>query len=105
MVGTFSANCTTSQQAFGMGAYHASVSPAGGKRYRILKARRISGVEVLSLQSSCGRLLSVPLDWTDLGSALPFGELGIEPPVLDAWHLSKLADLLERIDGGLTKEG
>jgi len=55
-------------------------------------------VEVLSLQDSRGQLVSVPLDWTDRVSPAPFEELGIEPPVLDAAHLSRLAELLEQID-------
>ncbi len=73
--------------------------PRRGQRFQVLKVRRVSGVETLSLRESSGGTLCVPREWTDLGDASPYADIGIEPQILDSEHLVALAQMLEQIAG------
>ena len=71
--------------------------PRRGQRFQVLKVRRVSGVETLSLRGSSGGTLCVPQEWTDLGAS-PYADFDIAPSILDFEHLLALAQVLERIE-------
>jgi uncharacterized protein DUF5372 len=69
--------------------------PLKGQRFAILKIRKVAGREVLSLYDDKRGSLPIPRDWTDQAVLAPDAGL-IEPaPILDAWCLLKLHDLVQ----------
>ena len=74
--------------------------PLRGKRYLILKSKRVSGSEVLSLRGFREGVIAVPLEWTDRSPLCPYESLGIKPPTLDFRCLLSLADLIDQLDHG-----
>jgi Family of unknown function (DUF5372) len=71
--------------------------PLRGQRFVVLKLRRVSGVETLSLRHPDLGTFAMHREWTDWagpdGGAAP----GIEPIIIDASGLVALADLVESI--------
>jgi hypothetical protein len=73
--------------------------PLKGRRFAILKIRKLGEQEVLSLYDDKRGSLPIPRDWTDQALLWPCAGL-IEPaPILDARCLLKLHDLVR----GVTK--
>jgi hypothetical protein len=71
--------------------------PLRGHRFAVLKKRRVSGVEMLSLRNSFRGVNSVPREWTDLAEPSPYAGLENQALVLDVWRLLELAELLEAL--------
>jgi hypothetical protein len=71
--------------------------PLRGQRFAVLKTRRFSGVETLSLRSNFRGPNSVPREWTDWAEPSPYAGLGLAPLVFDFACLVQLADLLEAL--------
>jgi hypothetical protein len=71
--------------------------PLKGRRFAILKIRKVAGREVLSLYDEQRGSLPIPRDWTD--QAVLSEDAGlIEPaPILDARCLLKLHDLVQTL--------
>ena len=72
--------------------------PLKGKRFPILKVRRVQGIETLILQGTSHGTLVVPREWTDRGDPPPVAVLGISPlPFLEGRCLLQLAELVSLI--------
>jgi hypothetical protein len=69
-----------------------------GKRFPVLKSRRVSGVERLTLRGTSGGTLNVPKDWTDLGAPSASEALGFAGQILDFRSLVALAELVREIE-------
>jgi hypothetical protein len=68
--------------------------PLCGQRFPILKARKIAGQEVFSLEDEKSGSLSIPRDWTDQ-AVLSSGAGFLEPaPLLNVACLLKLDELI-----------
>jgi hypothetical protein len=66
-----------------------------GKRFLVLKKRRVGGQEVLSLFDEHNGTIALPRAWTDHALPSPYAS-GLEPaPVLDVAGLIKLRELLQ----------
>ena len=78
--------------------------PLSGKRFRVLKTRRVGGREVLSLFDEGHGTRALPREWTDYAPPAPYATALPAPPILDALCLVKLralADLLRKgVDDG-----
>jgi hypothetical protein len=72
--------------------------PLRGQRFSVLKSRRVSGVESLSLRGTSGGSFAVPREWTDLADEPPHASLDLAPLVFDFECLLALAELIEEID-------
>jgi hypothetical protein len=72
-----------------------------GKRFLVLKARRTSGREILSLFAEGQGTIALPREWTDQAPPSPFTTALPTPPILDAPCLIKLRALVEAIRKGV----
>lgn len=63
----------------------------------MLKTRRISGKESLSLRGTSGGTFCMPREWTDLAEPSPYIDLEVDVQVLDYERLLELTALLEEI--------
>jgi hypothetical protein len=68
-----------------------------GKRFLVLKVRRVGGHEVLSLFDENKGTIALPREWTDQASPSPYSSLLDKPPILHATYLLKLCELIELI--------
>ena len=75
--------------------------PLSGKRFRVLKTRRVGGREVLSLFDEGRGTLALPREWTDRTPPSPYDAALPTPPILDALCLVKLRELVELIRKGV----
>jgi hypothetical protein len=75
-----------------------------GERFRVLKLRRVSGVDTLVLEGSCLGTFSVPRAWTDQALPAPHIFLGQEGCLLEFESLMGLNALLRKI-GHSPKKG
>ena len=74
--------------------------PQRGQRFRILKTRRVSGVETLLLGGVGGGPNSVPLEWTDRAEPSVYAGTGVEALVFDFGCLLTVSALLEAVERG-----
>jgi len=78
--------------------------PLRGRRFIVLKLRKVSGVEILSLRHAEMGSLAVRREWTDWAapgtSREPIG--GQQPLLIDAPGLLALADLVSSLKRKLT---
>lgn len=63
----------------------------------MLKVRRVSGRDVLSLFDEHKGTIALPREWTDQTVPSPYSSLLEQPPILDAACLIKLHQLLQLI--------
>ena len=70
--------------------------PLLGKRFLVLKVRRVAGCEVFSLFDEHNGTIALPREWTDHALPTPFA---LPPPaaILDASCLLRLQALIEHI--------
>jgi hypothetical protein len=73
--------------------------PLCGKNFPILKARRVAGVDRLSLRGSPDGSLAIPLEWTDQAPPSAFEHLGMQAPILDTRRLLELVELVQQLKG------
>jgi len=71
--------------------------PLLGKRFLILKMRRVGGREVLSLFDEVNGPLALPREWTDQAPPSPYADVLGQAPVLHLPCLIKLQELVEVI--------
>jgi hypothetical protein len=72
--------------------------PLLGKRFLVLKVRRVGGHEVLSLFDEDKGTIALPREWTDQAPPSPYSSvLDKPPPILHATYLLKLCELIELI--------
>ncbi|MCY4373770.1 MAG: DUF5372 family protein, partial [Spirochaetaceae bacterium] len=72
--------------------------PLRGRRFPILKARRVSGIDTFILQGTSGGTFCVPREWTDRGVPAAASDLPIGPHVLDFVKLIALTELLTALE-------
>ena len=71
--------------------------PLRGRRFEVLKKRRIAGVDTLILRELERGSFSVAREWTDWADPSPYDSLGFPPRRLDAESLFELATLVEQL--------
>jgi hypothetical protein len=71
--------------------------PLRGQQFRVLKQRRLAGVDTLILRECERGSFSVAREWTDWADASPYAALGLPARRLDATSLFELVSLLEQI--------
>jgi hypothetical protein len=77
--------------------------PLRGQRLVVLKRRRVSGVETLSLRHPDLGSVAMPREWTDWAPSDQQVCAHGAPLIIDAFALVALADLIARLDA--TKVG
>ncbi len=75
-------------------AYH----PLHGKRFPILKSRRVRGVECLILQGSESGTFSVPRQWTDRAIPDAYRDADVSPRFLKLETLLEVVELIRTCD-------
>jgi len=68
-----------------------------GKRFLVLKVRRVGGREVLSLFDEHNGTLALPREWTDQAPPSPYSSVLEQAPVLHVACLIKLRELVNFI--------
>jgi hypothetical protein len=71
--------------------------PLLGKRFLILRVRRVGGHEVLSLFDEDKGTIALRREWTDQAQPLPYSSVLDRPPLLHPTCLLKLRELIELI--------
>jgi hypothetical protein len=71
--------------------------PLRGQRFVVLKIRRVSGVETLSLRHPDLGSFAMIREWTDWAAPDVRAAPCIQPVVIDAWGLIALAELVESL--------
>jgi hypothetical protein len=70
--------------------------PFKGKRFKILKIRKVSGIDTYIVQDSKQGTFAIPRDWTDHADPDPYDNLDIANPILSFHCLFLLVDLVEK---------
>ena len=71
--------------------------PLRGKRFDVLKIRRVAGIERLSLRDPILGSFAMPREWTDWASPDELACASGLPLVVDAFGLVALAELIARV--------
>ena len=71
--------------------------PQRGRRFEVLKKRRVAGVDTLILRELERGTLSVPREWTDWADPSPYDSLTLPPHHLAADCLLELAALVDAL--------
>lgn len=71
--------------------------PLRGQRFVVLKVRRVSGVETLSLRHADLGSFAMPRDWTDWARPEAQASATNVPLLMDAFGLVALAELIEAL--------
>jgi hypothetical protein len=71
--------------------------PLRGRRFEVLKKRRVAGVDTLILRELERGTLSVPREWTDWADPSPYDSLTLPPHRLAADCLFELVALLDAL--------
>jgi len=71
--------------------------PLRGQRFVVLKVRRVSGVETLSLRHADLGSFAMPRDWTDWARPEAQASATNVPLLIDAVGLVALAELIEAL--------
>jgi Family of unknown function (DUF5372) len=71
--------------------------PLRGRRFQVLKARRIAGIDTLLLRELDRGSFSIAREWTDWADPSPYCLFGLAPRRFDADSLFELAALLEQL--------
>ena len=71
--------------------------PLRGRRFEVLKKRRIAGVDALILRELERGTLSIPREWTDWADPTPYDSLTRPPHRLAADSLFELVALLDAL--------
>ncbi|MCY4025515.1 MAG: DUF5372 family protein [Acidobacteria bacterium] len=72
--------------------------PLRGRRFPVLKTRRVSGIDTLILQGTPGGTFCVPREWTDREIPAAAANLASGAHVLDFVKLIALTELLAALD-------
>jgi hypothetical protein len=71
--------------------------PLRGRRFEVVKKRRIAGVDTLILRELERGTLSIPREWTDWADPTPYDALTLSPHRLAADCLFELVALLDAL--------
>ena len=71
--------------------------PLRGRRFEVLKKRRVAGVDTLILRELERGTLNVPREWTDWADPSPYDSLTLPPHHLAADCLFELVALLDAL--------
>ena len=71
--------------------------PLRGRRFEVLKKRRVAGIDTLILRELERGTLSVPREWTDWADPSPYDSLTLPPHRLAADCLFELVALLDAL--------
>jgi hypothetical protein len=71
--------------------------PLRGRRFEVLKKRRVAGVDTLILRELERGTFSVPREWTDWADPSPYDSLTLPPHRLAADSLFELVALLDAL--------
>ena len=71
--------------------------PLRGRRFEVLKKRRIAGVDTLILRELERGTLSIPRAWTDWADPTPYDSVSLTPHRLAADSLFELVALLDAL--------
>ena len=71
--------------------------PLRGRRFEVLKKRRIAGVDTLILREMERGTLSIPREWTDWADPSLYDSLTLPPQRFAAEYLFELVALLEAL--------
>ena len=71
--------------------------PLRGQRFRVLKERRVAGVDTLILRDVERGSFGIAREWTDWRNPSPYELLGLPPRRLDAESFFDLIALLEQL--------
>jgi hypothetical protein len=71
--------------------------PLLGKRFLVLKVRRVGGRDVLSLLDEHIGTIALPREWTDQAPPSPYSSVLEQAPVLHVACLLKLQELIQVI--------
>jgi hypothetical protein len=71
--------------------------PLRGRRFEVLKKRRVAGVDTLILRELERGTLSIPREWTDWADPTPYDSLTRPPHRLAADSLFELVALLDAL--------
>ena len=72
--------------------------PLRGQQFRVLKQRRVAGIDTLLLRECERGSFSVAREWTDWADPCPYAALGLPARRLDAGSLFELVTLLEQLN-------
>src|SRR3982074_456043 len=87
-----------SPQALGSADVIHPFHPLCGHRCVVLKVRRVSGVETLSLRHADLGSFALPREWTDWATpGAQTAPTGVQPLLVDAFGLLGLAELVTRL--------
>jgi len=71
--------------------------PLRGRRFEVLKKRRIAGVDTLILRELERGTFTVAREWTDWADPSPYDLVGVSPQRLGAESLFELVALLDQL--------
>lgn len=71
--------------------------PFRGRRFKILKTRKVAGEDTIILQGSYRGTFAVPREWTDQADPGSYDQLDIRAPILCFRCLLTLTELIEQI--------
>ena len=71
--------------------------PLRGRRFEVLKERRVAGIDTLILREVERGSFSVPREWTDWADVSPYNSLALPPRRLAAECLFELVALLDAV--------
>ena len=68
--------------------------PLRGECLKVLSSKTFNNRDILSLQSTTGRIVAIPREWTDKADPHPYHSLTSPLPMLSFTHLQQLAELI-----------
>ena len=102
--GILSSDCRRSEQTallphspWGWAEISHPFHPLRGRRFEVLKKRRVAGVDTLILRELERGTFSVPREWTDWADPSPYDSLTLPPHRLAADCLFELVALLDAL--------
>ena len=72
--------------------------PRQGQSYKILKTRRVSGIETLILRDTPAGTFAIAKDWTNLSDPSSQADLDFIPLILHFDSLQRIVDIIKEID-------
>ena len=86
-----------SQSPLGWAEISHPFHPLRGRRFEVLKKRRVAGIDTLILRELERGTLSIPREWTDWADPSPYDSLTLPPHHLAADGLFELAALVDAL--------
>ena len=71
--------------------------PFRGRKFRVLKTRKVAGQDTLILEGSYRGTFALPIDWTGQAAPGPPDLADMVPRFLSIHHLLELADIIDHM--------